>query len=170
MADGRVAVRVKGEHFEFDHVIAGTGYRVDPGARPELVDIAPHILRWRDCFVPPAGERDDELGAAPYLGTGLEYREKTPGAAPWLRDIHLYNPGGFVSAGVPLGDLPSMRRDIPAVVARISRDLVLADLDQHEVRLRSDVPPDFDVSLYAAALWRAPAAALEPGALEPAAR
>ncbi|MDP9898750.1 SidA/IucD/PvdA family monooxygenase [Variovorax ginsengisoli] len=162
VAQSRVHTRVHGEDFAFDHVIAGTGYRVDPGSRSELVDIAPHILRWRDRFVPPDDERDDELGAAPYLGSGLEYREKTPGSAPWLQDIHLYNPGGFVSTGVPLGDVPSMRRDIPALVARINRDLVLADLDQHEKRLLGDVPADFDATLYQTALW-SPARKNAPG-------
>jgi cation diffusion facilitator CzcD-associated flavoprotein CzcO len=152
--EGRqVVAEVRGEVFSFHFVIAGTGYRIAPEARPELADVAPHILRWRDRFVPPADERDDELGASPYLGHGLEYLEKTPGAAPWLRDIHLYNPAGFASVGVPLGDLPSMRRDIPAVVARISRDLALADLARHEERVRAEVPADFDGALYASALW-----------------
>ncbi|WP_436291198.1 MULTISPECIES: hypothetical protein [unclassified Variovorax] len=112
------------------------------------------ILCWRDRFELPADQRDDELGGSPYLGEGLEYLEKTPGAAPWLRDIHLYNPGGFVSAGLPLGDVPSMRREIPAVVAHISRDLALADLELHEQRIRVEVAPDFDEDLYAAALWK----------------
>ena len=152
--DGRVSTRLQAHNFTFDFVIAGTGYVVEPLARPELSDIAPHILRWRDRFQAPAEQRDDELAASPYLGNGLEYQEKVPGAAPWLRDIHVQNPGGFASVGVPLGDVPSMRRDIPAAVARISRDLLLADIDLHAQRVRGSVPPDFDASFYERALWK----------------
>ncbi len=139
--------------FHFDFAIAGTGYFVDPQARPELADFADRILLWRDCFTPPAGEEDPYLGAHPYLGAGHEYLEKTPGTAPFLRDIHIHNPAGFVSVGWPVGDVPSMKRGIPAVAARISRDLFLADLDLHQPRLTADVPPDFGEALYEAAVW-----------------
>lgn len=89
---GRIAAEVGNETFLFDLAIAGTGYVVDPALRPELADIAPHILRWRDRYQPPADACDEDLGAAPYLGAGLEYLEKQPGKAPWLRHIHVHNP------------------------------------------------------------------------------
>ncbi|MFM0324286.1 SidA/IucD/PvdA family monooxygenase [Caballeronia glebae] len=151
----RIALNVRGEVFAFDFAIAGTGYLIDLFARPELADIAPHVRLWRDQYTPPPAEADAGLGAHPYLGEALEYTERTPGAAPWLRDIHVYNPAGFVSAGVPVGDVPSMRRDIPAVVRRISRDLFHADFDAHAARLNADVPADFDATLYAANVWHA---------------
>ncbi|MDR5759312.1 NAD(P)/FAD-dependent oxidoreductase [Caballeronia sp. LZ035] len=151
----RAVLNTPGESFAFDFVIAGTGYAIDLFARPELAEVAPHVCLWRDQYTPPPAEADAALGAHPYLGEALEYREKKPGAAPWLRDIHVYNPAGFVSAGVPVGDVPSMRRDIPAVVRRISRDLFHADLDAHAARLNADVPADFDTAFYAANVWRA---------------
>ncbi len=46
-----------------------------------------------------------------------------------------------------------MRRGVPAIVSRISRDLLLADLDLHRRRLLADVAADFDEALYAAAVW-----------------
>ncbi|HMN78404.1 MAG TPA: NAD(P)/FAD-dependent oxidoreductase [Burkholderiaceae bacterium] len=153
--DGKVIATAGGEAVGFDFVIAGTGYRVDAALRPELAGFASSIARWRDRYVPPADERDDELGESPYLGEGLEYLERAAGTAPWLRDIHVFNAGGFVSAGIPLGDVLSIRRDLPAVVARISRDLVLADLALHEQRIRAEVPPEFDRSLYEAVLREA---------------
>lgn len=151
---GRIAALVSGETFEFDLAIAGTGYFIDPSARPELADFASHILLWRDRYAPPAGDADEGLGAHPYLGAALEYIEKSPGQAPYLKDIHVYNPAGFVSGGVPVGDVPSMKRDIPAVVRRISRDLFFADLDSHAARLAADVPADFDESAYASSVWQ----------------
>ena len=151
---GRIGARAAGDEFRFDFAIAGTGYFVDPQARPELADFADRILLWRDRFAPPPGEEDDYLGAHPYLGAGQEYLEKLPGSAPWLSDIHVHNPAGFVSCGWPVGDVPSMKRGVAAVTARISRDLFLADIELHERRLTADVAADFDESLYAAAVWK----------------
>jgi cation diffusion facilitator CzcD-associated flavoprotein CzcO len=148
-----VAHAADGVH-RFDHVIAGTGYFVDPSARPELAGFADKILLWRDRYTPPAEEADPFLGSHPYLGEAHEYLEKTPGEVPWLRDIHAHNPAGFVSFGLPIGDVPSMRRDIPLVTGRISRDLFLADLDRHAERFLTTPPPDFPADIYASAIWK----------------
>src|SRR6266566_7314744 len=145
--DGIVA-QAAGTEFRFDFAIAGTGYFVDPQVRPELADFADKILLWRDRYHPAPDEEDPYLGAHPYLGAGHEYLEKDAGTAPCLRDIHIHNPAGFVSFGWPEGDVPSMKRGVPAIVARISRDLFLADLDQHRDRLTGDVAPDFAEALY----------------------
>jgi hypothetical protein len=48
-----------------------------------------------------------------------------------------------------------MKRDIPAIVRRISRDLFIDDLDAHEARIDADVAPEFDESHYAHRVWRA---------------
>jgi hypothetical protein len=148
-----IVAHAAGEEFQFDFAIAGTGYFVDPQARPELGDFAHEILLWRDRYTPQSGDEDPYLAAHPYLGAGHEYLEKTPGSAPYLRDIHIHNPAGFVSFGWPEGDVPSMRRGVPAIVSQISRDLLLADLDLHRHRLMADVAPDFGEVLYAAAVW-----------------
>lgn len=154
--DGRIQTVVNGHPHSFDFVIAGTGYFADPAARPELAAIAPQIRLWRDQYVPPAGEENPYFGAHPYLGPAHEFLEKTPGAAPRLADIHLYNPGGFVSFGLPIGDVPSIRRDVPEIVRRISRDLFLADLPQHEARITGSFAPEFEGAIYASSIWRAP--------------
>jgi cation diffusion facilitator CzcD-associated flavoprotein CzcO len=140
----------------FDLAIAGTGYGVDLAARPELSDFAHDILLWRDRFTPAEDERDEVLAVYPYLGAGHEFLEKAPGSAPYLKDIHVFNPAAFVSFGLPVGDIPSFKRDIPSVVARISRDLFLADLPAHQERISGPVAEDFDASLYASSVWRSP--------------
>jgi cation diffusion facilitator CzcD-associated flavoprotein CzcO len=150
----RVEASVAGESYAFDFVIAATGYVVDPALRPELKQVAQHIRLWRDQYVPAENDHDDALGAHPYLGAALEYLEKTDADAPYLKHIHVYNPGAFVSFGLPVGDVPSMKRDIPAVVQRISRDLFLADLPAHEARINGDIAADFDVSFYAHSVWQ----------------
>lgn len=157
MKDGQVEARVNDDIFRFDHVIAGTGYFVDPSVRPELAGFADRILLWQDRYVPPADQQDPFLGLHPYLGEAHEYLEKTPNQAPYLRDIHVHNPAGFVSFGLPIGDVPSMRRDIPLVAARISRDLFLADLDSHGQRMTGTIAADFPDDVYASAVRKRPA-------------
>jgi cation diffusion facilitator CzcD-associated flavoprotein CzcO len=150
----RIVAEVEGGAFHCDFVIAGSGYHADLAARPELAAFAGNVLLWRDRFMPPDDAADDWLGAHPYLGPGHEYLEKVPGTAPYLRDIHVQNPAGFVSFGVPTGDVPSMKRDIPAIVAPISRDLFFADFEHHARRMTSDVPPDFTAAVYSKNLSR----------------
>src|SRR5262249_21733285 len=110
--NGGVALHAASKEFRCDFVIVGTGYCVDLAARAELADFHDKVLLWRDRFAPSAGDEDEFLGAHPYLGEGHEYLEKTQGIASYLRDIHVQNPAGFVSFGLPIGDVPSMKRDI----------------------------------------------------------
>jgi cation diffusion facilitator CzcD-associated flavoprotein CzcO len=151
--DDRIAADTGEGAFHFDFAIAGTGYFVDVEARPELSEFSSEIARWRDRFTPQAGEEDDALATYPYLGAAHEYLERTPGQAPYLANIHVFNPAGFVSHGLPVGDILSFKRDIPTIVARISRDLFLADFEAHDQRISGAIAEDFGRDLYAAAVW-----------------
>jgi hypothetical protein len=53
---------------------------------------------------------------------------------------------------LPIGDVPSMKRDIPVIVARISADLFHADLEVLRHRMTGDVAPDFTEELYRCAV------------------
>jgi FAD-dependent urate hydroxylase len=147
-----VETMMAGVTHHFDFVIAGTGYSADISTRPELRDFDGRILLWRDRYTPAEADRDDVLASHPYLGAGHELLEKTPAAAPLLRDIHVQNPSGFVSFGLPIGDVPSMKRDIPVIVGRVSADLFQADLDTLRNRMTGNVAPDFAGSLYRSAV------------------
>lgn len=151
--DGRIVATLRNEKLAFDFAIAGTGYRTDLSRRPELRDFTDAILLWRDHYSPPADQQDTDLGVHPYLGFAHEFQEKRPGDAPFLKNIHVYNPGGFVSFGLPVGDVPSMRRGVAAVVSGISRDLFLDDLDHHKLRMTGDTAPDFTSEAYRSAIW-----------------
>jgi cation diffusion facilitator CzcD-associated flavoprotein CzcO len=148
----RIVAQLADSEFRCDFAIAGTGYQSDVAACPEIAAFADRILLWRDRYVPPDDVADDYLGAHPYVGAGHEYLEKVPDTAPYLRDIHVQNPAGFVSFGVPTGDVPSMKRDIPAIVGQISRDLLFADFDQHARRMVGNIAPDFTEAAYASAV------------------
>lgn len=153
---GQIAALAGGDEFRFDFAIAGTGYLVDPSARPELGGFAHEIALWRDRYQPPVDEEDPALASHPYLGGGYQYVEKAEGAAPFLKNIHVFNTGGFVSFGKPVGDVPSLKGGVPTLVARISRDLFFADFDVHSERFRGDAAPDFTEELYASAIWKRP--------------
>jgi len=150
--DGHAETTINGTTYKLDYVIAGTGYSGDLAAREELRDFAEQIMRWRDRYTPPPGEQDEMLAAHPYLGAGHELIEKTPGSAPLLKHIHVQNPSGFVSFGLPIGDIPCMRRDIPVIVSRISADLFDADLKTLRERMLGDVPPAFTEDIYRSAV------------------
>jgi len=150
--NGGAETTIGGTVHRFDFIIVGTGYSADIASRPELCDFAGKILLWRDCYTPPPADRDDMLGCHPYLGAGHEFLEKPGVTAPMLKHIHVQNPSGFVSFGLPIGDVPSMKRDIPVIVSRISADLFRDDLDTLRVRMTGDVPPDFTDSLWRSAV------------------
>jgi FAD-dependent urate hydroxylase len=152
VSNDQVATEINGTAYRFDFVIAGTGYSPDIASRSELGDFGDRILLWCDRYTPPAAEQDELLGRHPYLGAGHEFLEKTPGTAPFLKDIHIQNPSGFLSFGLPIGDVPSMKRDIPTIVGRISSDLFRADLDTLRVRMTGNVAPDFTDALYRSAV------------------
>ena len=150
--EGKVRTTIDGTTYRMDFVIAGTGYSPDLASRPELADFAGQILLWRDRYTPPHAEQDDMLGRYPYLGPGHAFLERTVGAAPLLKHIHVQNPAGFMSFGLPIGDVPSMKRDIPVIVAHISADLFHDDLDALRPRMTGMVPPDFTPDLYRSAI------------------
>lgn len=153
-ADGKIRVVAEGQEFLFDRLLLGTGYTSDIGLRPELADFVSDVALWRDRFAPAADPANRILGAFPYLGRAHEFLEKEPGAAPFLRNIHSFNPSAWISFGLPTGDIQSIPRDVPVIVRRISEDLFLDDLDLHRQRMGRGQKADFDESLYDRARWR----------------
>ena len=140
-ADGRIRTDIgEGSSYQFDFVVAATGFRIDPTLRPELGTIANDIALWRDRYVPPAAEADDRLGRFPYLGPAYQFTERTPGAAPQLRNIHAFNYSAFVSFARILGDIASLRGALPKLTDGIAGDFFADDVDAHIQRM-SIAPP-----------------------------
>ena len=144
-----VVTTPRGEH-RTDHVIVGTGTAFDLGLRPELAPFAGHVLLWRDAYAPPAGLEFPTLAACPYLGTDFSLREKTPGAAPFVTNIHLVNYGATASMGLSGASISGMRYGVPRLVDGICRRLWLADAEAHlddllrfdEAELTSEIPQE----------------------------
>ena len=128
VSDGRVVANGPGGSWQFDHVIAGTGYRIDLSAQPELAGINESIALWRDRYEPESGE-DNAAGAIyPYLGAGFEFLPREGTGEDYLRNIHCFNLSGMLSFGKPVGDIPSTQ-DHPRLVSAIARDLYVESVD-----------------------------------------
>jgi cation diffusion facilitator CzcD-associated flavoprotein CzcO len=129
--DARIRIDATDGPQTSDFVIAGTGYTVDLTVRPELADHLPVIAVWRDVFVPPAGEEDERLAVATYLGPNFELMEKTPGAAPWLNSVFNFSRGAEMSMGaMPIG-LSGIKFGVPRLVQGISRRLFVSDAGKY---------------------------------------
>jgi cation diffusion facilitator CzcD-associated flavoprotein CzcO len=137
-----IIVEAAGKRFAFDRLIAGTGYRVDMSARPELSNIVGEIALWRDRYTPPEEAKNETLARYPYLGKGFEFLEKRPGAAPYLRNIHCMNNAALLSFGRAVGEITSIGHSVPRLVDRIGADFVVDDRLAHFARMRAFNEPD----------------------------
>lgn len=129
MVGDDVRVETPAGDFVFDHLLLGTGYRVDLSHRPELASHVDKIATWADRFTPPDGEEDADLLAYPYLGPAFELQEKTPGALPMLANIHVFNNAAVPSLGPICNGITGLKSGIPKLVSGISRSLFAHDVD-----------------------------------------
>ena len=160
IAAGRVAANSRGESWQFDHVIAGTGYRIDLSAQPELAGIHESIALWRDRYEPEPGEDNAAAAIHPYLGPGFEFLARDGTDADYLRNIHCFNLSAMLSFGKPVGDIPSVA-DHPRLVMAIARDLYRESVDTevHRVFFNSPAVPQDPAPYQRAVQGRVQAAA-----------
>ncbi|OLP61624.1 oxidoreductase [Xaviernesmea oryzae] len=124
-----IGVETGAGRFEFDHLLLGTGYRVDLTRRPELAPYAAEIATWADRFTPPPGEEDADLLAYPYLGPAFELQEKRPGSLPMLGHIHIFNSMAVPSLGPICNGITGLKSGVPKLVSGLCRGLFVSDLD-----------------------------------------
>jgi cation diffusion facilitator CzcD-associated flavoprotein CzcO len=120
-----------GDRFRFDFIIAATGHINDFSLRAETSALADNIALWRDRFSPPKGEEYPPAGSYPYLGPNFEFIEKTPGDAPYLHHIHCFTLGTLPSLGMTGSSVTTMRYGVPRLVAGVTRQLFLDDVEHH---------------------------------------
>jgi cation diffusion facilitator CzcD-associated flavoprotein CzcO len=146
VVDGAIAITTpKGKHAA-DFALSGTGFDMDITARTEIAEAIPHIATWADRYTPPPGEADTRLGRYPYLGPGFELVEKTPGAAPWLADIHVFDFGTMMSFGPSGSSINGMKFAVPRLAFAITRDLFAADIDHHYATMMAYETPEFPLT------------------------
>ena len=124
-----------------DFLITGTGFVLDVRDRPEFGAWGGEIATWADRYTPAPTEVNDRLAFYPYLGAGQELQPRVAGNADFLRNIHLMDFGATMSFGPSGSSINAMKFAVPRVVNAITRDLFLADIDQHyQTLLRYDTP------------------------------
>jgi hypothetical protein len=68
--------------------------------------------------------------------------EKAPGAAPFLRNIHVFEVGVTASVGPSASSIDAMRFAVPRVVDAITREMPRADVAARHPRLRAHQEPE----------------------------
>lgn len=131
-----------GTTLETDFIILGTGFTVDPLARTEFGDAASRILLWQDAYTPPDNEQCADLGRFPYLNADFTFREKTPGAAPWLGNVYCFNYGATASLGKVSGDIPGVSEGAAWLTRAIAARLYSEDIEHHWRHLQDYADPE----------------------------
>ncbi|SDZ31349.1 FAD-dependent oxidoreductase [Herbiconiux ginsengi] len=129
-----IVVRTPQGEERYDFVIAATGISVDVSQRPELSDLAEHIMLWRDRLAPELIELMPHLGAYPYLDEHFGLRSADAGHEQRLRRIHLFNHGARLSTGVLSHQISGLyggvRRLVDGIADGFFRDASSALLEQ----------------------------------------
>ncbi len=125
---GQIVASINGETQRLDYLIAGTGYRIDLAAQPELTGIQASIARWADRYEPESGEGNAGAAIHPYLGPGFEFLPRDGVDAPYLRNIHNFNLSARLSMGMLIGDVPSCIYH-PRIISAVATDLYVASVE-----------------------------------------
>lgn len=133
-ATGVTVSTPRGTH-RFDAVIVATGFGVDLMDRPEVAAMRDSASVWADRASAQEALANAEAARFPYLGEGFELRERAPGAAPGLRNVHVFNWGSTMSHGALAGDIPGIAIGANRLAEAIVRDLFVADADRHYAAL-----------------------------------
>jgi cation diffusion facilitator CzcD-associated flavoprotein CzcO len=137
-----LTLRVPTGPIEVDHVILGTGFRIDVHAAPELAHFAARIARWRDRHVAHPEHAGSEYLDFPYLGPGFEFLPREPGSADYLRDLHCFSHAASLSHGNVSSDIPAVSEGADRLAGAIARDLFVADQAAHRRRLEEFEDPE----------------------------
>ena len=129
-ADGVTVTTPKGSH-RFDAVIVCTGFDVNMMERTEVAGFRDAVALWADRVSASEAAAHPEDARFPYLGDGFQLLERSPGAAPGLPNVHIFNWGCTMSHGALAGDIPGLAIGANRLAEALTRDLFVADADRH---------------------------------------
>lgn len=134
--------------YEFDAVIIATGFDVDMMARAEVAAFREQVQVWRDKVSDGEAQRHPEEARFPYLGPGFEFIERTPGASPAARNVHVFNWGCAMSHGQLAGDIPGLGTGAMRLGQAVARDLFLMDQQRLYNTLLQHAEPELKPTRY----------------------
>ncbi|MEH3144099.1 MAG: NAD(P)/FAD-dependent oxidoreductase [Methylobacterium frigidaeris] len=134
--DGFVVETARGR-YPVEAAIVATGFDVDLVQRPELAAFRDAILTWGDRVAPDEAAAHPEAARFPYLGDGMELRERSPGTMPSLGRLHVFNWGVTLSHGALAGDIPGLGIGATRLAQAVVRDLFVSDAARHAERMRA---------------------------------
>jgi FAD-dependent urate hydroxylase len=94
--------------FAFDHLILGTGFRLDWAAHPEFAGFSAEVKTWADAFTRPEAPQLPDFAATPYLSNTFQFEEKIPGCCPGLEQIYCFCFPSTLSSGHVTGLIPGV--------------------------------------------------------------
>ena len=131
-----------GSSYTADFLILGTGFVTDPMMRVEFGQAAGDIQLWGDVYTPPEAERNADLARFPYLNPDFTFREKAPGAAPWLSNVYCFNYGATASLGKVSGDIPGVSEGAAWLARALAAKLYAEDVATHWQILQDYAVPE----------------------------
>lgn len=137
----------KAQH-EYDAVIFGTGFDVDLMERDELKLFRVDTLTWRDRVGATTAATNEEAARFPYLGDTFQLQPRTPGAAPYLANLHIFNWGATMSHGQLAGDIPGLTIGVNRLAQGIVRDLFSAESAYFLSRLHAHAEYELKTTRY----------------------
>lgn len=139
---GALRLRTSQGPLDVDFVIFATGFTVDWLQRPMLRRIAPSIRLWKDRYVPPIGEDDDELAGAPDLGSDFEFQPRAGADCPGLERVHCFCYPATLSLGVITGDIPAISEGAGLLADKLAGLLYAEDAAVHFARIEAFAEPE----------------------------
>ncbi|WP_350189449.1 NAD(P)/FAD-dependent oxidoreductase [Thalassobaculum sp.] len=143
--DDRIVLRSTAGRFEVDHLILGTGFKIDLAGSPLLAPVADRIATWRRLVTPPPHQADHEFLDFPDLGPGFELQPRVEGDLPWLRRIHAFTFAAALSHGSVSGDIPAVSDGANRLADSVAAAEFREELSHHEQVLRTFDDPELSI-------------------------
>ncbi len=140
--DKRLVVQTNKGQLFYDFLILATGYQIKVEQQPELKQFFSHIKLWQDEY-PLLKSSSFALGQYPYLGRSFEFLEKREKTAPYLKNLHCFNPASTLSHGIICRDITH----ISLGARRLAEGIAAHFLSWQAEEFLKDfegVEPDFD--------------------------
>lgn len=146
---GCIQCLINNETLECDFIILATGFAIDGTKQKELSSFIDHIALWKDKITTEQAGLHKKMGQFPYLGPHFEFIEKTPGCAPYLKNVHCFNYAASLSHGRISSDIPAISIGALRLAEGIAKDFFAKDAAFHLQELHDFERLEFDEKDYA---------------------